>query len=799
MIENKKEGLFVLSTAHTTYAFRVTDTGQLEHLYYGKKIRIYDASALTEKHAFAIGNSIAYKNDRADFTLEDLCLETSGYGKGDIREPMVEVICPDGSRTVDFVFEKNSIEKGKPEFKTLPGSYDETGNVDHLTITMRDQNHGYGLELHYYVYEDCDVITRSARFVNETDKTVALTRMLSMQLDINRAGLSFMTFHGGWTKEMQKKNCTLTGGKFVNSSFTGTSSNRSNPFFIVSDPETTETAGNCIGINLIYSGNHYSAAEVSSQDKTRIVTGINPTEFTFTLLPGDDFEAPEAVLCYSDQGLTGMSHRMHDFVRRHIVRGVWRDKERPVLLNSWEASYFNIDEGSLVSLAKKAKEVGIELFVMDDGWFGQRNDDKHALGDWTPNPKKLPHGLKGLCDKINALGLMFGIWIEPEMVNTDSDLYREHPNWSMEIPGMNHSEGRNQRLLDLANPQVVDEMIGRIKNVLSSANIAYVKWDMNRIMSDVYSLYLPPERQQETAHRYVLGLYRMMKELTEAFPEILFEGCASGGNRFDLGALCYFPQIWASDNTDAISRLRIQNGYSYGYPMNTVTAHVSSCPNHQTLRVTPLSSRYGVASFGVLGYECNLSDLPKEELNQIALQVETYKKNRHTLQFGDFYRNREGNVYEWTTVEKDGSRAVGMILQQQVMPGEMYQSFHARGLSEDQLYHFYSMPLKHNVKVFGDLINMAAPFHIRQGSFIHSLVAKLVKMDEKGEDLYAYGDALMYGGVNLAQSYIGTGFDERVRVMADYDCRIYYIEEAEEPPATEEVPVIEEKKAEMNS
>ena len=434
----------------------------------------------------------------------------------------------------------------------------------------------------------------------------------------------------------------------------------------------------------------------------------------------------------------------------------------------------------MVKLAKMGKDVGVELFVMDDGWFGERHDDKRALGDWTPNKKKLPGGVDGLCRKINKLGLDFGIWIEPEMVNVDSDLYRAHPEWSIEIPGKHHSEGRNQRILDFANPEVVDYITESMVKVLGSANIAYVKWDMNRIFSDYYSQYLPKDRQGELSHRYIMGVYKLAKNLTEKFPHILFEGCASGGNRFDLGALCYFPQIWGSDNTDAISRLSIQNGYSYGYPLNTVTAHVSSCPNHQTLRSTPLATRFAVASFGVLGYETNLCDLSKDELKEIKAQIELYKKYRKTWQFGDFYRVEYGNHVMWNVVSKDKKQAIGMLVQKEVMPNEMYACFRAKGLDPDMKYHFTNIKTEYNVKLFGDLINTAAPFHVKPGSLMQNLIAKFVKMPGEVEDYVCYGSAIMNEGVRLHQSFVGTGYDGDVRFFPDYSGRLYFMEAVED-------------------
>ena len=601
---------------------------------------------------------------------------------------------------------------------------------------------------------------------------------MSLMLDMEGVGYKVTTFNGAWAREMNRHDTVVTAGKLVNSSYTGTSSSRANPFVMVTSSNTGEDFGDCYGFNLIYCGNHCETFEVNSFDKSRFVSGINPQSFSWRLEPGESFEAPEAVMTYSADGCNGMSRNMHAFVREHIVRGEWKHKDRPVLLNSWEAAYFNINERKLCELAKAGKAVGVELFVMDDGWFGERNDDRHSLGDWEVNKNKLPNGLKGICDKINALGMDFGIWVEPEMVNTDSRLYREHPEWAVDIPGQEHSEGRNQRMLDLCNPAVQDYIIESMTKVFSSANIAYVKWDMNRIFSDYYSKYLleTGRPQGEMAHRYVIGLKRIMKSLTEKFPRILFEGCAAGGNRFDLGILCYFPQIWASDNTDAVCRVSIQEGLSYGYPMSTVSAHVSACPNHQTLRTTPLTTRFNVASFGVCGYECNLVDMKKEDLSEIKEQISIYKRWRHTMQFGTFYRQRTGNIHQWTVVSPDKDRAVGLIMQELVQPNTQSEHYNAAGLSEDVLYHVWNRSLRYNVKEFGDLINTAAPVHIRQGSLLHNVVAKFVTMPGETEDYELYGDALMNGGIRLKQAFSATGFSEEVRHFPDFASRLYFIE-----------------------
>ena len=773
------ENVFVLDTNHTTYCFQVLESGHLEHLYYGKRLRIEQASdvkSLAEKQAFPPGNSNVYDEKYPKLSLENMRLEMSSYGKSDIREPFIEVVHADGSYTSDFLYEGMVLSQKKTPLETLPSSYDESGNVQELTILLKDRQYDLKLELHYDVFPEMDVITRSAKFINTSKETVQLKRLMSNQLDFEDQGYVFTTFNGSWAREMYRHDAMVNIGKTVNASYAGTSSNRANPFVMISKPETSEDFGACYGMNLIYSGNHYEVMEVNSHGKTRFVSGINPQSFCFEIEPGQSFEAPEAVMTFSCAGYNGMSQQMHEFVRECIVRGEWKHKVRPVLLNSWEAAYFHINETKLLKLAKAGKEAGIELFVMDDGWFGTRNDDKQSLGDWYVNKKKLPGGLKRICDKVNALGLDFGIWVEPEMVNVNSDLYRAHPEWVMEIPGKPHSEGRQQRILDFANPAVVDYITEEMTKVFSSANIKYVKWDMNRIFSDYYSQYLKPEQQGEVAHRYMMGLYQMFQTLNERFSQILFEGCASGGNRFDLGILCYFPQIWASDDTDAIYRAKGQTGYSYGYPMSTVTAHVSACPNHQTLRMTPLATRFNVAAFGVLGYECNLCDMKKEEVDEIKEQIVLYKKWREVLQFGRFYRGRSGNLHEWTCVSKDQSKAVGMIVQALVEPNSHFEQYFAKGLDPDKKYHFYNIERKRHVKPFGDLVNMIAPVHVKYDSLLHKTIDKFVKMPGEVEDYTTYGDILM-SGVKLNSAFGGTGYDEHTRYFQDFESRMYFMEE----------------------
>lgn len=787
---------FFLQTTHSTYGMRVMETGHLEHLYYGERITVdtQDPSScapLVIQRAFAPGNTCIYTKEQPQISMEDVCLEVGTCGKGDIREPFLEVCFTDGSVTSDFTFVSFEVltlkdRDERMQASGLPHSYseEESSSAKCLHIILQDATNRLELQLFYTVYEDCDVITRSACLLNRSDTFVTIERCMSAQLDLTEDYSEVTHFSGTWAREMHREQITLSSGKFVNSSYTGTSSNRANPFVILSPENTCETSGSCISCNLIYSGNHYEALEKDSYGKFRFVAGINPRSFSWQLAPGEAFYTPEAVLNFSADGFRGLSGQLHSFIREHIVRGVWKHKPRPVLLNSWEACYFKIDEKKLLQLAKAGKDAGIELFVMDDGWFLGRNNDTSSLGDWEPDPKKLPGGIASLSKKIKELGMDFGIWVEPEMISENSNLYKGHPDWAMKIPGHPHSEGRNQCILDLCNPEVRKYVIEEMTRVFSSGEIRYVKWDMNRNFSDIYSPYLPAAKQGETAHRYVLGLYQIMEELTTRFPKILFEGCSAGGNRFDLGILCYFPQIWASDNTDALCRTGIQNSYSYGYPLSVFTAHVSSCPNHQTLRITPLETRFQVASFGILGYECNLKDLSGSDLNAIREQIAFYKKWRDVFQFGSFYRGAENEASDsetlsWTCVSPDGRRAVGLFFRRLTVPNQSHDWYRPVGLLPDVKYHFYGRNIKYNLKDFGDLVNTVSPIHIKQGSALQEILSRFVNMDGEKEDLTAYGDTLMRAGIALKPAFAGTGYNSDTRLFPDFSSRIYFMEAVE--------------------
>ncbi|MBQ9867972.1 MAG: alpha-galactosidase [Lachnospiraceae bacterium] len=789
--------LFILNTQNTSYVFKLLENGQLEHLYYGPAIEVLSSDGLCESHVFPPGNSSVYSSGYGNFSPEDIRYEYSAPGKGDIRETMIGAVYADGSRSIDPVYVSHEVMSGKPELKLMPSSYGKDDEVQSLIIKLKDRNGSLCFELIYSVFEKTDVICRRLKIVNEGEEKVRLLKALSMQLDMDPDAYVFHSFTGAWAREMRKSDMPIKAGKISVGSHTGSSSNRANPFFMISKKGTTEDSGLCYGFNLVYSGNHYEAAERSAYGKLRVLNGLQPDGFEWILDKGECFETPEAVLSVSDKGFGGLSRQFHRFIREHIVRGRWQHKNRPVLLNSWEASYFDITESRLVSLAKKAKAVGIELLVMDDGWFGKRDDDTSSLGDWYVNKKKLPHGVKGLADKITELGLKFGIWVEPEMVNEDSELYRSHPDWAFKIPDKEHSTGRSQMFLDLSRIEVQDYIIDRLKELFSSAEISYVKWDMNRNFTDVYSAALPPERQGEAAHRYILGLYRIMQTLTKAFPAILFEGCASGGNRFDLGILSYFPQIWGSDDSDAIARTQIQEGYSYGYPQSTYTAHVSDVPNHQTLRRTPPETRFNVAASAVLGYECNLSDLSADDLEVIKDQVALYKKWRSLLQYGEYYRikgfkdaddkdvleNDDGVDALWCIVSPDGKKAVCVVLQQLVRPNTQWLQIRLKGLDKNGIYRIRSRVFKTNLKDFGGLVNYVAPVHVKQDGAIHNILAKFVKMETEKEDHIMSGSALMNAGLKLKSAFSGSGYSDEMRFYPDFASRMFFIEEEKDERA----------------
>ena len=560
------------------------------------------------------------------------------------------------------VYHSHTVAPGKPALKGLPATYcEQDSEAETLTIRLRDELLNVSVYLNYTLFASHPALARSARIVNEGGLELHLTHAMSLSLDLPDMEYELLHFSGAWGRERHLKVRKLEQGVQSVESLRGHSSHNHNPFVMLRRPGTDEDQGEVLGFSLVYSGNFLAQAEVDTWDTTRITLGINPFGFDWKLEPGQGFQTPEAVAVYSHQGMGAMSRPFHTLYRSRLARGEWRDRPRPILINNWEATYFNFDEDKLVSIAQAAKRDGVELFVLDDGWFGARRSDRAGLGDWIANPELLPQGIPGLAERIEALGMRFGLWFEPEMVNRDSDLYRAHPDWLLQTPGRTPSHGRNQFVLDFSRPEVVDRVHAMMADILSGAKVSYVKWDMNRSITEAYSTALPPDRQGEVFHRYILGVYDLYERLTSAFPHVLFESCASGGGRFDPGMLYYAPQAWTSDDSDAAERLKIQYGTSFCYPVVSMGAHVSAVPNHQVNRATPLSTRANVAYFGTFGYELDLNRLTSEEREQVRAQIAFMKEHRDVIQFGDFYRLLspfQGNYTAWMAVSPDRRTAL---------------------------------------------------------------------------------------------------------------------------------------------
>ena len=775
MIKVMKD-FFLLETRRTTYCFRVTEQGFLQHLYYGGRLDLSGGwEALAPQVRHFPGNGAGLDG----VCLEDMALEISGPGLGDLRECMAAVRGADGDTLTDLRFESAEVLEEKPALEGLPSAYDEAGKCRTLRVSLLEKRGGLRLEVLYTTFDGCDVITRSARLVNLGEKPVTVLRLMSNQVDLLEQDYVFTTFNGAWAREFEPTRTECGPGNIVGGSRTGCSSNRANPFVMLQDRGADEVHGDCWGFHLLYSGDHFACACGNAYGKLRFLHGIQPEGFSWRLEAGESFTAPEAAMTYG-WGLAEMSGNLHAFIREHVVRGWWKRRPRPVLVNSWESFYFRFTQKDLLRLARQGKELGAELFVLDDGWFGKRDNDKRSLGDWdVVNRRKLPDGLGGLADRVRALGIGFGLWVEPEMVSEDSRLYRAHPDWILGRPGQ--AVGRNQYILDLGRAEVQEHLVRVLSGVFEEARPAYVKWDMNRVMTDTWSAVLPPERQGEARHRYILGLYRVLGELGKRFPKILFEACASGGNRTDLGMLCYMPQVWLSDNTDALCRCRIQYNASFGYPQSVMGAHVSASPNHQTLRETPLDSRFQVAAFGLLGYELDLCSLPEKERTRVAGQIAFYKKYRGTLQFGKLYRLRggENGLWQMMTVSGDYSTALTLLFQQENRPNAPGLRLLARGLASGNVYRLSVRPVGTELAAFGSLVNMVSPVRVKPGSLTGSAAGKLVRLPGEREETTASGGLLMKAGAWLKQGFSGTGFDGETRVMGDFGSRLYVLETVE--------------------
>ncbi|WP_294096253.1 alpha-galactosidase [uncultured Cetobacterium sp.] len=701
ILVNQKNLEFHLYNENISYILKVLDDGTLGHLYFGKKIKHRDSyQHLVQFTSAEVPVTPNALDDKRGFCKDILLQEYPSYGNGDYREPAIVVLQENGSRITDFTYHSYEIVEGKENLKNLPNTYVENSNeAKTLKIYLKDELIGATLTLSYTIFRDYDVITRNAHIKNESDEKLILERFLSASLDFKEPDFQIVHLSGAWSRERHVEISEINQNKFVIDSKRGTSSVNSNPFIALKRKETTEFSGEVYGFNLVYSGNHIEMVEKNQYNKLRVSIGMNPFNFNWTLLKGDEFQSPEVVMSYSNTGMNGLSLNYHRLYRERLARGVWRDKVRPVLLNNWEATYFDFNEEKILDIAKKAKELGVELFVLDDGWFGARNHDKAGLGDWWSNLEKIPSGVEGLSKKVEEMGIKFGLWFEPEMVNKDSELYRNHPNWILRAPNRKNTPSRNQHTLDLGREDVREYLYEKISKILRESKISYVKWDMNRPMTEVWSEVIDSTKQGEVFHRYILGLYELLEKLTTEFPEVLFESCASGGNRFDPGMLYYMPQTWTSDDTDAVERIKIQYGTSLCYPVVSMGAHVSAVPNHQTNRITPIKTRGNVAIFGAFGYELDLNKITDEEKEIVKKQIEFFKENRELIQFGDFYRlvspfEKKLNDAAWMVVSKDKKEAIVAKYKILSLPNAGYESLLLSGLNEDYLYSVESLQVQ---------------------------------------------------------------------------------------------------------
>lgn len=658
---NEQSREFHLYNNKISYLIKILANEQLGQLYFGKRIPNRGNHDYLVENTYRPVTSYVFDDDYS-FSLGNVKQEYPAYGTTDQRRPALDIKQPNGSRITDFKYVSHKIYAGKRKLTGLPATYvEDESEATTLEINLYDELIQVTLCLQYTIFENSAAIARSVKFSNNSDQKYQLKTALSLNLDLPDANYEWLQFSGAWGRERHLHKTPLRPGIQAINSARGASSHMQNPFVILKRPFTTEEQGEALGVSFVYSGNFLAQAEVDEYSVTRLQIGIDPFQFSWCLKPNETFQTPEAILAYTSEGLNQLSQTFQKLYTTRLARGYWRDKERPILINNWEATYFDFTEEKLLSIAKKAKELGIELFVLDDGWFGERTKETAGLGDWYVNRNRLKNGISGLSRKIHDLGMMFGLWFEPEMVNKDSDLYRKHPDYIIETPKRHASHGRKQYVLDFSRKEVVDNIYEQLVKILDEGEIDYIKWDMNRNITECYSIAYPPEQQGEIMHRYILGVYDLYERLIERYPKILFESCASGGGRFDAGMLYYAPQAWTSDDSDAIERLKIQYGTSFGYPQSMMGAHVSASPNEQLGRNTPLKIRGDVAFFGAFGYELDLDKLSSTELASIKKQIELMKKYRSIFQYGTFYRLKspfEGNIVSWMVVSEDKSQAI---------------------------------------------------------------------------------------------------------------------------------------------
>ncbi|EKQ56494.1 MULTISPECIES: alpha-galactosidase [unclassified Clostridium] len=686
---NESTREFHLYNNNMSYIIRVIDgIEQIENVYYGKRLRHRESFKHIMERELRPSCNMFEGNHTS--SLEHIKQDYPSYGTTDYRYPAHTIVSRNGSRISNYRYVEYKIYDGKNKLKGLPATYvEEASEAQTLEITLFDEVLNSKLILTYTIYEEFDAICRNTKITNEGSEAFFIDNAMSSSVDLVDSDFEMIHTSGAWARECHLKKRELTEGIQSIHSLRGASSHVHNPFMILKRPDATEHTGEVYGLSLVYSGNFLGQVEVDPYGVARVMMGINPYEFKWKLDSEEEFQTPECVMVYTDNGLNAMSQTYHKLYRTRLARGKWRDKERPILVNNWEATYFDFDEEKILSIVRAAKDLGIELFVLDDGWFGRRNDDTSSLGDWFENKEKLPNGIAGLSEKVEEIGLKFGLWFEPEMVCKDTKLFKEHPEWAIQTPSRNMSHGRNQFILDFTRDEVVEHVFGLMDNIIGNSKISYIKWDMNRYITEPYSLSLDEERQGEVFHRYILGVYKLAEKIISKYPDLLIESCAGGGARFDPGMLYYAPQTWASDDTDAIERLKIQYGTSMIYPLSAIGSHVSAVPNHQVGRLTPLSTRANVAYFGTFGYEFNVNTMSDEEKEIVKEQVKFFKKNKSLVQKGNFYRMLnpfESNETSWMVVSEDKSQAIVGYYQALCRPNEKYNRVKLQGLNPNKLY-----------------------------------------------------------------------------------------------------------------
>lgn len=678
MAINVTNQIFTLHTKNSTYQMKVDEQKILLHTYYGARTDETDYSYLIRMADRGFCGNIPGTDRERVYSLDFLPQEFPVYGDGDYRVDCLKVDLGSGVQDGLFFFDHYQVHPGKYPLAGLPTFFSsEQSEGETLEIVLRDAKEEVYLHLFYGVFEELDIITRAAVLENRTGGDIRISRMMSACLDLGMGCYDLVHFYGKHAGERQMERSRLIHGITEFRSTRGTSSHQHNPFVILADPAATESVGECFSASLLYSGGFHIQTEVDQFNQTRLVVGMDDYDFSWKLADGEHFTTPEVCFAYSDSGFAKLSQTLHRAIVSNLIRSCWKDRVRPIVVNNWEATYFDFNQDKLLAIAKEAAKLNLDMLVLDDGWFGKREDDFSGLGDWYVNEEKLGGTLKELSEKVHAMGLSFGLWFEPEMISEDSDLYRRHPDWALAVPGRSPIRSRSQLVLDMSRKEVTDYLIERICDIVDMADIQYIKWDMNRSLMAAYSAAFPADRQGELRHRYVLGLYTVLEAVTQRFPELLMEGCSGGGGRFDTGMLYYCPQIWCSDNTDAIERLGIQYGTSFGYPLSSVSAHVSVCPNHQNHRVTPFKTRGICAMQGTFGYELDLSRMTAEEKELAAEQIAFFKEHGRLFQFGDYYRLvspfEDKDYTVWEYADPEGKEACLSVV---------YTDLHANAASE---------------------------------------------------------------------------------------------------------------------